>query len=195
MLMDTKRATTRQVTPWPHTKHYKERRWAFVFTNVIFWYHTGLFLFCSRDKADRHTPILIEDENLFTAFDDLPLDDTWNKRDPEPYQDINVLLLLGLGENPQINLLGQVIIPNNHSHETMNTYLGNSSHSKSMFFHQRMIYHRYNSMMIHLKDQIILFQHHTPHHPLIQVWYEHNLRQDTEVLFRIDNNLLVDSPP
>ena len=32
--------------------------------------------FCSRDKADRHTPILIEDENLFTAFDDLPLDDT-----------------------------------------------------------------------------------------------------------------------
>ena len=53
------------------------------------------FLICSRDKGDRHTPILIEDENLFTAFDDLPLDDTWNKRDPEPYQDINVLLFLG----------------------------------------------------------------------------------------------------
>ena len=34
------------------------------------------FLICSRDKGDRHTPILIEDENLFTAFDDLPLDDT-----------------------------------------------------------------------------------------------------------------------
>ena len=34
------------------------------------------FLICSRDKADRHTPILIEDENLFIAFDDLPLDDT-----------------------------------------------------------------------------------------------------------------------
>ena len=80
------------------------------------------------------------------------------KRDPEPYQDINVLLSLGLGENPQINLLGQVITPNNHSHETMNTYLEHSSHSKSMFFHQRMFYHRYNSMMIHLKDQIILFQ-------------------------------------
>ena len=109
MLVDTKRATTRQVTPWSHTEHHKERRWAFVFTKVIFWYQTGLFLFCSRDKVDRHTPILIEDENLFTAFDDLLLDDTWNKRDPEPYQDINVLLFLGLGENPQINLLGQVI--------------------------------------------------------------------------------------
>ena len=34
------------------------------------------FLICFRDKADRHTPILIEDENLFTAFDDLLLDDT-----------------------------------------------------------------------------------------------------------------------
>ena len=102
-----------------HQKSYFDIKWS--------------FLICSRDKADRHTPILIEDENLFTAFNDLPLDNTWNKRDPEPYQDINVLLFLGLGENPQINLLGQVINPNNHSHETMNTYLEHSSHSKSMF--------------------------------------------------------------
>ena len=70
----------------PNTKGYcfwsKERRRVFVSTNAIF--DEKVFSYCSRDKADGQTPIPIEDENLFTAFDDLPSDDTRNHRDPEP---------------------------------------------------------------------------------------------------------------
>ena len=70
----------------PNTKGYrfwsKERRRVFVSTNTIF--DEKVFPYCFRDKADRHTPIPIEDENLFTALDDLPLDDNRNHRDPEP---------------------------------------------------------------------------------------------------------------
>ena len=40
------------------------------------------------------------DENLFTALDDLPSDDTRNHRDLEPSRDINVPLPLGLGQIP-----------------------------------------------------------------------------------------------
>ena len=86
----------------PNTKGYcfwsKERRQVFVSTNAIF--DEKVFPYCSRDKADGHTPIPIEDENLFTAPDDLPLDDTRNHRDPEPSRDINVPLPLGLGQFP-----------------------------------------------------------------------------------------------
>ena len=67
-------------------------------TNAIF--DEKVFPYCSRDKADGHTPIPIEDENLFTAFDDLPPDDNQNHRDPEPSRDINVPLPLGLGQFP-----------------------------------------------------------------------------------------------
>ena len=48
-----------------------------------------------RDNADRHTPIPIEDENLFTALDDLSQDDTRYHRDPEPSRDIKILTSLG----------------------------------------------------------------------------------------------------
>ena len=37
-LVDTTKATMRQIIPWLYIKHYKERRWAFIFTNVIFWH-------------------------------------------------------------------------------------------------------------------------------------------------------------
>ena len=70
----------------PNTKGYrfwsKERRQVFVSTNAIF--DEKVFPYCSRDKADGHTPIPIKDENLFTALDDLSSDDTRNHRDPEP---------------------------------------------------------------------------------------------------------------
>ena len=67
-------------------------------TNAIF--DEKVFPYCSRDKANGHTPIPIEDENLFTALDDLPSDDTRNHRDLEPSRDINVPLPLGLGQLP-----------------------------------------------------------------------------------------------
>ena len=67
-------------------------------TNAIF--NEKVFTYCSRDKADGHTPIPIEDKNLFTALDDLSLDDNQNQRDPEPSRDINVPLPLGLGQIP-----------------------------------------------------------------------------------------------
>ena len=86
----------------PNTKGYrfwlKERRRVFVSTNAIF--DEKVLPYCSRDKADGHTPIPIEDENLFIAFDNLPSDDTRNHRDPEPSRDINVPLPLGLGQLP-----------------------------------------------------------------------------------------------
>ena len=86
----------------PNTKGYrfwsKERRRVFVSTNAIF--DEKVFPYCSRDKANRHTSIPIEDENLFTTLDDLPSDNTQNHRDPEPSQDINVPLPLGLGQLP-----------------------------------------------------------------------------------------------
>ena len=86
----------------PNTKGYffwsKERRRVFVSPNIIF--DEKVFPYCSRDKADGHPPIPIEDENLFTALDNLPSDDTQNQREPEPSRDINVPLPLGLGQLP-----------------------------------------------------------------------------------------------
>ena len=65
-------------------------------TNTIF--DKKVFSYCFRDKADGNIPIPIEDENLFTALDDLPQDNTRNHRGPELSQDINVPLPLGLGQ-------------------------------------------------------------------------------------------------
>ena len=75
-LVDTTKATTRQVIFWLHHQTLQRKEMSIRIHQCHILISKGLFLFCSRDKADRHTPILIEDENLFTAFDDLPLDDT-----------------------------------------------------------------------------------------------------------------------
>ena len=86
----------------PNTKGYhfwsKERGWVFASTNAIF--NEKVILYCSRDKVDGHTPIPVKDEKLFPALNNLPQDDTWKHRDPEPSQDINVPLPLSLGQLP-----------------------------------------------------------------------------------------------
>ena len=79
----------------PNTKGYhfwsKERKQVFVSTNAIF--DEKVFPYCSRDKANRHTPIPIEDENLFTALDDLPYPSQYNQL--QAMQDLDGTIILG----------------------------------------------------------------------------------------------------